>query len=538
MRRWLSLRWIAPLGLWALVGARTSDLGGPVGAFMAGRDFWPADLAQVDFIAPPTVGSEGTFSSESFFYDGQVYVLVFRNDQLYLGTYDLDSGALDFDTDGPPALAHAEADDAPDRTITNVVVAACRSRTRTDAPLTWSAETGSCLLPDLGVDPASLLLTRSASGGCGCGGEVVPDYVVEPGSDARGRVTDGVRMAETPDACDAWTASYTYTDCSLPGTDRWRCPVSEDEGAAKGACASFMMWESEGAIDGNPQTPPDRMVSLAHAARPTGPWVKWMEDGRTVMTEDDVRVKATGPHMPGDQWTGLTFASVPDLWYDEKDQVWRMWITVEAGEGSAGFYTESADDGLSWGITRRERSIDCWSDELDAYDPELCTRVRWKDGAVPPDDPNTSRNPDAVDFAVMDHPRGAPGEVAILFTAANAGCPNGPHAGAFLFGSHPDGGDLSDGSAYTWHHQSLTDPDNGLVIAANRSGDCTIVLHDFNVTQVDTDKYVMFFTQVPANGVHVAGSGFACSNFVDDDGDGTVDYGHDDNCQSPTDDTE
>ena len=76
------------------------------------------------------------------------------------------------------------------------------------------------------------------------------------------------------------------------------------------------------------------------------------------------------------------------------------------------------------------------------------------------------------------------------------------------------------------------------VIAANRSGDCTIVLHDFNVTQVDTDKYVMFFTQVPANGVHVAGSGFACSNFVDDDGDGTVDYGHDDNCQSPTDDTE
>jgi hypothetical protein len=164
--------------------------------------------------------------------------------------------------------------------------------------------------------------------------------------------------------------------------------------------------------------------------------------------------------------------------------------------------------------------------------------VRWNDGAVPPDDPNTSRNPDAVDFAVMDHPRGAPGEVAILFTAANAGCPNGPHAGAFLFGSHPDGGDLSDGSAYTWHHQSLTDPDNGLVIAANRSGDCTIVLHDFNVTQVDTDKYVMFFTQVPANGVHVAGSGFACSNFVDDDGDGTVDYGHDDNCQSPTDDSE
>jgi hypothetical protein len=42
--------------------------------------------------------------------------------QLYLGTYDLESGARDVDTEGPPALAHAEADDAPDRTITNVVV--------------------------------------------------------------------------------------------------------------------------------------------------------------------------------------------------------------------------------------------------------------------------------------------------------------------------------------------------------------------------------------------------------------------------------
>ena len=75
---------------------------------------------------------------------------------------------------------------------------------------------------------------------------------------------------------------------------------------------------------------------------------------------------------------------------------------------------------------------------------------------------------------------------------------------------------------------------------------CADLLHDFTVTGVGPGKYVMLYQPVfrldgdleQSDGVYLSASGFACSNFVDDDGDGDIDYGGDTGCQSPTDDSE
>lgn len=525
------LRFAAPAALALLLLAE------PILAAMPGRDFWPADLVTVDFIAPPTEGLATYFASDSFWYGEVLYVLIFHNNRTFLAEYDLETGYLDIDT-SRALLAPSGVAGTPDElAITNIAVAPCAERSRDAQPLVWDPVDELCRLPDLGVDPDSVVLSQ-APGGCGCGDDAAPEgwSFVAGRDDGERQTTDGL-VFDSPVVCEELLASYRFTNCSLD-EDPWRCASDSDEDASFGVCSYFMVFESEGEIDGI-ETPPDRVINLAHAAQPTGPWRKWAEEGRESMTVEDIRVKVTGPHMPNDVWAGLSFASVPDLWYDPTDKVWRMWITAEGENGSAMFYMDSPDDGLSWGITEYHRSIDCWNNEMKDYDPALCARVDWAPDATPPDDPDTSRQPDAVDFAVYDYPGEDPSQhVAVMFTAANSACLDQPREGAFLFGDHPDGGDQGDDVLYRWHRAVEMDSETGLVVAYDRTGDCAVVLHDFNITQIAADKYVMFFTQVPPNGVHVAGSGFACSDFEDNDGDGATDYGVDPDCLSPTDDAE
>jgi hypothetical protein len=543
------MRFAAPSLLFLALAIR------PLAAAVPGRDFWPADLTAVDFIAPPTEGTDQFFASDSVLYEGTVYVFVYHTQALYLATYDLDSGALDIDLDRPLLEPSGEADTPDEFAVTNVAVQPCRARRVVDVPLEWDGAV--CRLPNIGVDPDSLSLRSTApaeepapepaKGGCGCGGGATPApapttgdpsgrFTFERGrDDGTTRTTDGLRPADPTESCEDLVATYDYTICSL-GDDAWRCPVPGEEDV-RGACGWFMMWESEGEIDGNDSSPNDRVVNLAHAAVPGGPWEKYAEDGGTTLTPEDVRVRFTGPHAPEHTWTKQSFASVPDLWFDPVDGVWRMWITGEAGLQSAMWYLDSPDDGLTWGIDTYGVDVDCWSDDLGDYDPAVCTQVAWE-GDGPPNDPETSRTPDAVDFCVYDDPEAAGNEVAVMFTAANSACIGEPREGAFLFGRHPDGGDQRSGVDYTWEQSVEMDAETGLVIAYDRTGDCSVVLHDFNITQVADSRYVMFFTQVPPNGIHVAGSGFACSDFADNDGDGETDFGFDPDCESPTDDSE
>lgn len=498
--------------------------------FLAGRDFWPNDISTVDFIADPSKGESGWFASDSIVYHDQVYVFLMLYGQIWLYNYDLTTGELTPAQD-EVLMEPEDNEDSPDHLVaSNVAAQPCRPFDAVDQPLTADAD-GVCRLPDLGVNPDTLVLTDAD-------GDEISDYTHVPGHlDEDGTAWDDGVVVET--GCEGLTATYQWSTCSMEGEDAYACPVSLEDDAPLGACTWFMLYEGEHKDPEDTDDRSSRYLILANAHNPLTPWVKHT-NGDGVLTLEDVRIAVTGKHHPKDTREDTSFASVPDIWFDPTDEVWRVWLTVEAGEASAQFYSESPDDGLTWGIDRHETRIDCYDQEAGDYDPTVCTHVAWEEDAEPPNDPDTPRTPDAVDFAVMDHPLRTEGgnEVAVLITAANSTCSDQPREGAFLFTEHDDGGDMSDGTLYRWVHEVLADDQTGIIVAAHRDGVCDIVLHDFNVSQWDEDKYLMFFTQVPPNGVHVAGSGFACSDYIDDDGDGLVDYGEDPDCESPTDDDE
>ena len=91
------------------------------------------------------------------------------------------------------------------------------------------------------------------------------------------------------------------------------------------------------------------------------------------------------------------------------------------------------------------------------------------------------------------------------------------------------------------------DPSGGTLLSPDRSDpSCLDLLHDFTITSPSPGRYVMLYspvfrtghTEEAPVGVFLSASGFACSNFLDDDGDGDIDWGMDDGCLSPSDDSE
>jgi hypothetical protein len=125
-------------------------------------------------------------------------------------------------------------------------------------------------------------------------------------------------------------------------------------------------------------------------------------------------------------------------------------------------------------------------------------------------------------------------ELGMMFSGADRFCT--PDAwGVQLWQTHEDGGDQGT-SNWSWTQSVYSDAADGVVAAAGSCSGRSVM--DAEIVRHAPGKYVMF-NNIDGY-IYASGSGFACSNFVDDDGDGLTDYGPESavQCQSPTDDAE
>lgn len=414
--------------------------------------------------------------------------------------------------------------------INSAQVAACAPVPVTNDPLTWDGSRWRT--SHIGVRLGRIVVT--GSGGACAGVKVRTGTSVDGYLDGSTATTDGFALVGTG-SCTSFTASYEYSTCGFQGAAAWRCPVEPDPvpdaDAELGACRYLMMYEASHDGDGDATTPDDRVLLTAHASRIDSAWTRYLPSGGTTPTAADVRVSNTSQHTPTSPAGENSFVSVPTLWYDRAQALWRMWFVSEDTGRPSVRYTESDDDGQSWGIGGGlGGGIDCWDGA--AFDAAACSEIAWV-GTPPPDstDGADNRTPDAVDPEVYSAdltPR--PGaELAMMVTGGDDACPDADW-GVQLVQAHPASGDQSTGHRWLWLSATAADPNHGVVVDADRGVCGGAKVLDPEVVRWH-GGYLAFFNA--AGGIHAAASGYSCSNQLDDDGDGGADWPDDPDCDAP-----
>ena len=318
-----------------------------------------------------------------------------------------------------------------------------------------------------------------------------------------------------------------------------------------GYCKHFLIYEGQAHLNADSTVPDDHHLLLAHAQDIMGPWQKHLYGSDSFPGSDDVVIANRAPHEGSSTPDVYSFAGVPDLIYDGDDQVWRMWFVAEDTSMAPLRYAESTDDGLTWGFgTNASQPIDCWDGTSSAHDTGLCKLIEWDSTAVPPDFSPTSKVPDAVDpaFAVVDYDGDNTAELLMFTTSVDDDCDTNSGLGdpaVFLVSAHEAMGDQSTGIQWEWLSNVYLDNTTGIVLEEDTAvcegddadySDKDDGVADPTVVKFADGKWIMFL-QMNFK-IYASASGFQCSDFIDNDSDGDVDFPDDVSCLSPTDDTE
>ena len=401
---------------------------------------------------------------------------------------------------------------------------------------------GRYCLDHIGSHPPSI--TISGVGGTCQNVGVVPGSHVSGYKNGSTYITDSVQLQNTG-TCTSFLANYSYTNCGFTGNNAYRCvmepdPIADSD-SEQGFCRFLMVYEARYDGDADTATEDDRVFLVAHAQHVDGQWERYLPSASGYPTTSDIRVQNTSRHNQDASANLYSFVSVPTLHYDETDGLWRMWFVTEDKGGHSVRYSESDDNGLSWGVGSWPGTTrDCWNGT--AFSTSSCTDIDWT-GTQPPDDTTGSqpdRSPDIVDpeviFGNFDGVSG--NEVGMMFTGGDDACANNTW-GVQLWQLHSQRGDQSGGSLWSWETSVEADSTTGIVVDGD-GGYCG------NETVMDPEivKYeggwLAFFNG--PGGIHLAASAYPCSNFADDDTDGDTDWayygGGDAGCSSPWDTTE
>lgn len=492
-------------------------------AQLYGRDFWPNDLSVV---SSTRVGSSSLMDA---FVDGStVWVLTSDGANFSVQPYDTTTGAL---TGNPKVILSRDTSNTSSvehEGINSGNLGRCVPMNAVNDRLTWDGT--KYRTTHIGVQPSSVIVT--GSGGSCPTVRVTPSTFVSGYKDGSTYTYDGFGLAGRG-GCTSFTASYTYTNCAYTGLDAFRCPMAVDPdgdaGVEYGACRYLLLYEGMRANTGG--VPNDRVLLLANAQSLSSIWVRYLPSGSSYPTSADARLSNTADH---DAWgpNQYSFVSVPTLYYDARAALWRMWFVSEDDGRPAIRYSESPDDGQTWGVGVYGDARDCWDGA--AFDATACTEIAWV-GTPPPDDLGSVRTPDIVDPEVypLNIDTDPNPELAMMFTGTDRSCAT-PSGRVQLFQTHQNQGDqlISD---WSWMQAVFMDAYDGVVLSNARCPPATSMM-DAEVVRYANGKFIMFNNT--RGGYYVSGSGFSCSNFIDDDGDGRVDFGPDGGCASPTDDSE
>lgn len=504
-----------------------------------GRDFVPSDWTASGSIEID--GSEEFVLLDAFALGAETWILYV--DSVTPGTITIDrydptvgaTGAL-LGTPSTVLTPDTTAGSVEARGLNSAQLGRCSTKHVAGDPLTWDGTV--YRTSHIGVQPASV---RVSGNGGACSSLRVSPRSVTPGYENGATLTtDGFGLS-SPGSCVNFTADYDFTTCGFAGAAAYRCEMSPDPVAdadtETGACRYLMVYEAVSDGDNDPTTVDDRALLTAHARDLDGTWERYLPSGATTPGPTDIRIENTSEHA-GDGGANLhSFVSVPSLWYDAKTALWRMWFVTEDAGGPSIRYSESDDDGQSWGIGGGTGApIDCWTGTQ--FDDTACTEIAWT-GTPPPDDltlPDT-RSPDTLDPEVLyGNFDGLPGsELGMMFTGGDDGCADGDW-GVQLWQLHRDGGDQSSGTNWTWSAAVAADGVDGVVMDRDDSSCASAgTIVDAEIVPYRRG-YLGFFNA--HGGIHVAGSGFRCSDFADNDASGTTDWPADADCANPWDGSE
>lgn len=510
-----------------------------------GRDFRPSDWTGgvINPLANPVY--------DAFGFDNEIWVLYGSNHDILADTFDPTYGATGQMSGSPVTLlTHDTSTGSVEMDgLNSAQMGLCSLTQVSNDTLTWDGS--KWRTTHIGIRRASI--TLSGTGTCIGLGVTTNSFV--PGYENSGTYKlDGFNI-DKPLGCSNVLASYDYTTCSFAGNDAYRCemdpdPIS-DGNPEYGFCMFMMVYEADYDGDGSQSdsdsatnSPDDRVLLVAHAQHVDGPWVKYAPDTPAYPTTSDIRVQNTSEHQDEGADGIHSFVSVPALHYDTTDGLWRMWfVTEDAGDHSVR-YTESDDNGQSWGMGGGGGgTIDCWNGA--AFDSSACVNIDWV-GTPPPDSTvDTWRSPDIVDpEAIWGNFDGSPGnELGMMFTGGDDGCGSNDW-GVQLWQIHADHGDQSGGTKWDWKTSVAADGTNGKILDPDTGFCGTAGDPDFAMDPEIVPYnggYLAFF-----NGYYVSttpymavgASGFACSDFVDNDSGGGTDYPLDVDCDSPWDPSE
>jgi hypothetical protein len=335
-----------------------------------------------------------------------------------------------------------------------------------------------------------------------------------------------------------------------------------------GYCKFFMLYDgvSKWPLGSSSSAQQSHNLFLAHSQEPDMLWELYLPSGSGLAYPEagDIMIANTGIHNDGDSGGDWSFTGVPDLIWDPTDDLWRAFFVTEDYDRPNIQIAESADDGLTWGIGgHSSQPNDCWDSTASggsgAYDRYACQPLSWSSNE-PPVPENKDTNPFLIDPDVflIDADGDGEDELGMLFGGADKECRyNSYDTGTFsseplvlLFQYHEDFGDLSDTDEWQWVEEvHVGHFDTGMskgVIVDEQAGSCewddgeedhrTDEIADPTVVRYSSNKYILFY-QMDGN-IYVSASGFACSDFVDNDGWEGVDFPDDPDCYTPTTDSE
>jgi hypothetical protein len=412
----------------------------------------------------------------------------------------------------------------------------CASISEVDDALTWDGAL--YRTSHIGIRPPSIVVTGS---GGSCPSVGVATGTFTPGYEDGGTyTTDGFSLVNTG-TCTSFVADYDYTNCSLTGTSAYDCEMvpdpDGDAGTEYGFCKFFMLYEGISSAGGSCSGGAGhRRLFLAHSQQIDQVWHKHPSSPGS----SDVRLRSTN--------TSTEFVSVPELLRDPVAGVHRIWFVNEEASDPSLRYSESNNDGLDWGITSYSHPRDCWTGS--AWDTTACTTMDWSTGDEPPDasdDPGPDSSPDIVDIDVLRLQLDGDGplELGMMFagsdrTSVDSCSPTTPSWGVFLFQMHQRDGNQALGDVWAWEMSVYADASDGVVMDDDRGAcpDADVVM-DPTMAAWASGQFIMLYNH--DGGIKVAGSGFQCSDFSDNDSDGYTDWaasGGDSNCLSPVDNSE